>query len=127
VDPENLSVDYKNESNGETNKLDCFADDGNVTTILDRENITRLRSILDAFGTMSGLTCNYDKSFILPTANDIDPFIREEIELTGFPVKNSIKLLGFDLTCNGIDANLYADSLLEKMRKIVPFKPSRAY
>jgi hypothetical protein len=120
-DPENLSTNYKNESNGETTMLDCFADDGNVTTILDRDNIARLRSILDAFGIMSGLTCNYGKSFILSTANDIDPHIKADIEQIGFPIKNSIKLLGFELTCNGIDANLYADSLLEKMRRIVLF------
>jgi hypothetical protein len=70
-DPNLVNIDYRFESGGETNKTDCFADDANVTTVLEPGNIRALKNILDEFGNMSGLRCNYEKSFILPTNPNI--------------------------------------------------------
>jgi exonuclease III len=120
-DPDLLPVDFRFESGGETNKTDCFADDANVTTTLEPENIRALKNILDEFGNLSGLQCNYDKSFILPTNPNIPQNVKDEIESIGLPIKKKINVLGFELTDTGIDADLYADSLVEKIQKIIGF------
>jgi exonuclease III len=121
IDPELLPLDYRFESSAETNKTDCFADDGNVTTLLNTGSIGALKNILDGFGLMSGLICNFEKSFILPTNPHIDNELLTEIENIGLPVSNKIKLLGFNITSDGINVREYFDGLYEKILGIIAF------
>ena len=84
------------ESNRETGTNESLADDNTTITLLDLESLARVRHILDDFGVISGLRCNYDKSVIMPTYDISDPE-KINVETLGFQVKDSITLLGVDI------------------------------
>ena len=84
------------ESNRETGTNESLADDNTTITLLDLESLARVRQILDDFGVISGLRCNYDKSVIMPTYDISDPE-KINVETLGFQVKDSITLLGVDI------------------------------
>jgi hypothetical protein len=46
-------------------KVFAYADDANMLVKLDVPSLTRLRTILDDFGTLSGLECNVEKTTLL--------------------------------------------------------------
>ena len=46
---------FKNESNRETDKSDCFADDNTVATLFELSSLKRLKEILESFKELSGL------------------------------------------------------------------------
>ena len=52
---------FENESNRETEKSDCFADDNTVATMFEIESLRRLKEILLSFRLISGLSTNYKK------------------------------------------------------------------
>jgi hypothetical protein len=54
------------ESRRETNKNESLADDNTTLMELTEDNLRNLRLILDNFGTISGLKCNYDKTMVMP-------------------------------------------------------------
>jgi hypothetical protein len=76
-------------------KVFAFADDCNVLTTADKENLDNLVDILDTFGEISGLVCNIQKTNILligaePDNNIESPFtIAEELTILGFKIKNN--------------------------------------
>ena len=84
------------ESNRETGTNKSLADDNTTITLLDLESLARVRHILDDFGVMSGIRCNYDKSVIMPDYDISDPE-KINVETLGFQVKDSITLLGVDI------------------------------
>ena len=84
------------ESNRETGTNESLADDNTTITLLDLESLARVRHILDDFGVMSGIRCNYDKSVIMPDYDISDPE-KINVETLGFQVKDSITLLGVDI------------------------------
>ena len=84
------------ESNRETGTNESLADDNTTITLLDLESLARVRHILDDFGVISGLRCNYDKSVIMPTYDISDPE-KINVETLGFQFKDSITLLGVDI------------------------------
>jgi hypothetical protein len=53
------------ESNRETCKNESMADDNTTLALMTTGNLARLRTILDDFGDIGGLRCNYDKTCIL--------------------------------------------------------------
>jgi hypothetical protein len=57
------------ESLGEMNKNESLADDNTTLMVLTEDNLRHLRGILDSFGMISGLKCNYDKTVIMPSDN----------------------------------------------------------
>jgi hypothetical protein len=82
-----------------TKKVFVFADDCNILTSLDEENLSLIKGILDEFGAISGLTCNLQKSNVLPIGDG--PLLTAEIINTGFNFVDKITVLGFDLTNGG--------------------------
>jgi len=52
---------FINESEGETSKAECFADDNNIITLRESKSIDTLFEILQKFGDLSGLYCNFKK------------------------------------------------------------------
>jgi hypothetical protein len=76
VDPDLVPVNFRHESNGETDKTDGFADDTTVITAADYESLSSLKMILTDFENISGLKCNFDKTNVLligPDPGDVDP------------------------------------------------------
>jgi Reverse transcriptase (RNA-dependent DNA polymerase) len=118
---ENLPVDFREESNAESDKTDCFADDASATTLAELDSISNLKSILQSFSVISGLKCNLDKTCILLTNPNIDANLYRQIENTGFKIKNEIKLLGFNLTRDGINSTDYFTGVNDRIGGIIRF------
>jgi hypothetical protein len=85
------------ESNWETGKNESMADDNTTLALLTSNNLRSLRAILDEFGDISGLRCNYDKTCILKVGPDPDPAQTEPLNLHGFVCTESITLLGMEV------------------------------
>ncbi len=51
-------------------KVFAYADDANMLVKMDVPTLTRLRTILDDFGTLSGLECNVEKTTLLQVGVD---------------------------------------------------------
>jgi exonuclease III len=88
---------FSQEANRETSNNESLADDNTTLTVLEGGSLAKVKQILNDFGNISGLRCNFDKSCVLlffaPTAAEL-----ESINNLGFKVTNSIKLLGIELT-----------------------------
>jgi hypothetical protein len=78
------------ESKRETGKNESLADDNTTIMLQTSENFRHLKLILEEFEAVSGLACNYDKTCVLP----IGPLV-PNLDLAGFTISESIKLLGF--------------------------------
>jgi hypothetical protein len=81
------------------------------------KNLARLRNILDVFGDISGLRCNYDKTCILK----VGPVPAEPIELNGFVCTNSITLLGMEVKNELSNEDKIFLQIQEKILGIVRF------
>jgi hypothetical protein len=82
--PENT---FMFESRGETNKNESLADDNTTLMELTEQNLLNLRKILDDFGSISGLICNYERTQVMPVGS-IDNTL---INLHGFCLTSKIK------------------------------------
>jgi hypothetical protein len=103
-----------------TEKVFVFADDCNILTTLDPQNLEIIKQILDNFGAISGLTCNLQKSNILP----IGPVqnITPELQNTGFNFVTQITVLGFELTNDDVSLiTLNTDKILGKIVNQIRF------
>ncbi len=69
--------------------------------ILEEAGLAALRQILDGFGKISGLICNFDKTVVMPNGKRV----AVPANLFGFKCENKIKLLGTEVT-NSLD-NVY--------------------
>jgi hypothetical protein len=96
--PTNTNPFFMYESQGETSKNESLADDNTTLLMLESRSLTTLRSILDDFGNISGLRCNYDKTVIVP----VGPPTPTAYDTAGFSVASSVKLLGLELN-NSLD------------------------
>ncbi len=91
--PTNNNPLFMHESRGETSKNESLADDNTTLMMLEEKSLCTLREILDNFGQISGLRCNYDKTVIVPIGNT--SVIPEN--LFGFIVDSKVKLLGMEI------------------------------
>jgi hypothetical protein len=89
----NDSPFFMYESGGETCRNKSLADDNTTLLLMKEENLRVLRSILNSFGTISGLICNFDKTVILP----IGKSVTRMSDYAGFTVCDSLKLLGMPI------------------------------
>jgi hypothetical protein len=97
--PANSNPFFMYESLGETSKNESLADDNTTTLLmLDDSSLTTLRSILDDFGRISGLQCNYDKTVIVP----IGPLGKTKLNNSIFKTSSCVKLLGMEVN-NSLD------------------------
>ncbi len=53
------------ESGGEASRNESLADDNTTLLLLNEENLISLRNVLDDFGNLSGLKCNFDKTVVM--------------------------------------------------------------
>jgi hypothetical protein len=88
--PTNTEPFFMYESAGETSRNESLADDNTSLILLEEDNLRVLRKILDDFGNISGLLCNYDKTVVMPIGNTSDT----PVDVSGFTLTNSVKLLG---------------------------------
>ena len=97
---------FAHESNKETSKNESFADDSNNFLLLDFDSLRRIKETLMNFKVLSGLECNVEKSYLMRFGNLTGEIDQNIIDL-GFPVVNSITVLGFILqnSANMADAN----------------------
>ncbi len=82
------------ELGGQTSKNESLADDNTTILLLAEENLANLRKVLNDFGDISGLRCNFDKTMVLPVGKRIT----DASHIAGFSVCKNIKLLGVDIT-----------------------------
>jgi hypothetical protein len=64
-----------------------------MDSVLTTQNLGNLRRILDEFGDISGLRCNYDKTCILKVGQEPD----NDINTHGFTFTDTITLLGMEV------------------------------
>jgi hypothetical protein len=98
-------------------KVFAYADDANMLVKMDVHTLTRLRKILDDFGTLSGLECNVDKTTLLQVG--VDAPVPQEITELGFSVVDTVTILGLKLTGNGADTRVSLDDIRKKLQKQV--------
>ena len=78
-----------------------------------------LKNILTTFGNISGLKCNFDKTSIMPVGNKA-AFTQEIIDI-GFPVTNSVHLLGLEINDDLSSLTTVHTKTIEKIRKSINF------
>jgi hypothetical protein len=84
---------------------------------LTEDNLRNLRSILDDFGKISGLKCNYDKTMVMPVGTGH----RIPNNLHGFALTKEIKLLGADITNDWRDLEKNFVKIIEKIENLIRF------
>ena len=109
------------EANRESDKLDAYADDTTACTVTELGLISSIKNILIAFGAFSGLKCkcNFDKTSIMPVGNR--GAISNEIIELGFPVVDSVKILGLDIDYNLNMLETVHEKTIGKLRNIINF------
>jgi exonuclease III len=117
VDYDTQPLDFRNESNGETDKTDGFADDTSVATIVVRGSLLSIRNILTEFEAISGLKCNYEKTNVLcfQAGNNNDDIIAE----AGFTKVEELTLLGFRFNSEGVMVNESFQKVLQNIGSII--------
>ncbi len=105
------------ESRGKTHRNESLADDNTTLMELTENNLRSLRNILDNFGALSGLKCNYDKTMVMPVGNTS----RIPRNLYGFSVTNKIKLLGAEITNNWEDLEKNFETVTGKIENLILF------
>ncbi len=76
-----------------------------------------LRKILDDFGIISGLICNYEKTVVMPIG---DTSVVPK-DLSGFTLASSVKLLGMDISNNLDNVDDIFISIGEKILNLILF------
>jgi hypothetical protein len=80
------------------NKTFTFADDCNIICSRDTNTLTRLKTILNSFKTLSGLECNLEKTHVMALgAQEIND---DDITGEGFVIKNQLTILGMKISNN---------------------------
>jgi hypothetical protein len=110
----------KGEGRGQTETNESFADDSSNLTLMTVQSLSELKSVLDAFRLLSGLSCNLEKSFVMRIGN-VEGDIPDDIQRLGFAFTNKIKLLGFILNSHGELVAANFEKVLEKVDSITRF------
>jgi hypothetical protein len=113
----NVNSFFACESARETGKNESMADDNTTLAMLTSPNLEELRRVMDAFGDISGLQCNYDKTCILKVGPD-NPV---PDNLHGFSVTDSITLLGMEVRNGLTNEDEIFQKVHEKIIDIIRF------
>jgi hypothetical protein len=105
---------YKGEGLCQTNKNESFADDSSNLVAFKLDTLTNLKSVLEDFRKLSGLSCNLEKSFVM-RIGDLSGEISPAILDLGLTFRDKITLLGFTLQNYG---NITATNFERVMSKI---------
>jgi hypothetical protein len=113
----NDSPFFMYESGGETSRNESLADDNTTLLLMKEENLRSLRNILNSFGTISGLICNFEKTVILPIGKSVS----RRMDYAGFAVCDSVKLLGMQINNNLDNTDEIFITLGEKILNLILF------
>jgi hypothetical protein len=69
-----------------------LADDATVLTTMDVNSLSRIKAILEDFGSISGLECNVEKTILMQVGSNLP--VEPEIVQLGFDIRDEITLLG---------------------------------
>jgi hypothetical protein len=111
---------FSYESDRETDKLEGFADYGTVLALASPVALRTVKNILDSFQDISGLKCNVNKSVILPVGFN-DGILPDYIYQAGFPVVESVTILGAKITKNYAELAENFEEKITKIRNIANF------
>jgi hypothetical protein len=87
---------HKEEGFGQTDINESFADDSSNLFLFSLKSLSALKNVLTDFKNLSGLSSNFEKSFIM-RIGDITGAVSQDILDLGFTFTDKIKLLGFTL------------------------------
>ncbi len=99
-------------------KVSSFADDLQAAVKAEFETLNRIKESMIAFGTISGLRTNVEKTTLMRIGDlhsQLDPRIRE----LGFSMVEEMRLLGFDIDNRVVNLGQNFDKCITKMRRIV--------
>jgi Reverse transcriptase (RNA-dependent DNA polymerase) len=111
---------FLKESCRETNKAEGFADDATVLTLAEKDSVLAVQNTLSDFSLISGLKCNFNKSFITIVGPRINlDWITECCSVEA----NKFKLLGFEFSNTNLMADLDKnfDKCYDKINDTVRF------
>ncbi len=111
---------YKHKGLGQTNINESFADDSSNLVLLDMESLSELKQVLDNFRTLSGLSCNLEKSFVMRIGN-LNGTISDDILGLGFNFVDKITLLGFTLQNYGNISSTNYEKVMIKVENLTRF------
>ena len=111
---------FRFESNRETSKSEGLADDNTTLTLIRLDSLRSIKNILEVFSRVSGLVCNFDKTVIMPT-NPIDNLTVANIQVLGFTISGSFKLLGLNICRNLDNINKIYSELVTKIISLINF------
>lgn len=83
--------------NGVEHKISLYADDIAIFISDPESSIPHLLDLINAFGTVSGYTINWQKSDIMTIAADLDS---DFVSSTQFKISSTVKYLGIKITKN---------------------------
>ncbi len=102
-------------------KVSAYADDASLIVKCNYNNLLRIKTILEDFGTMSGLICNVEKTVLLPIGNDT--VIDNNILSLGFTVVDTVTILGLEIDRNGYKQSNFS-KIVDKVRnQIATWRP----
>jgi exonuclease III len=111
---------FRNEANRETSNNESLADDNSLLSLVEQNSLSAVKATLSQFSIISGLTCNFDKTVLLPFKD----LMREEttfVEELGFKIVKSVKLLGATITSNLNELKNNFDNIITKLNSQVSF------
>ena len=112
-------VNFINEANRETNKLDVFADDSTACTLTEFGSLSKVKQILSEFGILSGLCCNFEKTCVMTVGDRVN--LSPEILELGFTFVEKIKILGIEIDFNLSNLTSVHEKTLSQIRAIYNF------
>jgi hypothetical protein len=112
--------DEKQEGQGQTSTNESFADDSSNLLLFNVRSLGTLKTILMDFKTLSGLSSNLEKSFIM-RIGDLVGDISQEIRDLGFTFTDKLKLLGFTLQNYGSVQATNFEGVVAKVCNLIRF------
>ena len=92
---EATEINFANEANRESNKVDAYADDTTGCTLTESNSLIAIKNSLLNFGQISGLKCNFDKTNILAVGDR--SAVTQEILSIGIPFVEKVTILGLEI------------------------------
>jgi hypothetical protein len=111
---------FSQESNRETDKNESLADDNTTITMVEEASLNRVRQILDLFGNISGLICNFDKSCVMLCGNPTD-LDKNIVTGCGFELTENLKLLGINIKANLDNVAEIFEGILRKIVNLAAY------
>jgi hypothetical protein len=108
------------ESNFETDKCDGFADDNYTFTLAHLSSVTELFALLRKFESLTGLSCNIEKTEAMVIGKGNPDFERQLKDLN-LKVTDQIKMLGFLISNCKDNQKLNFTKATEKINKIINY------